>query len=306
MKKLLLSLALVVAGAASAWAAGTATPYDPAQGIVTKFGPEIPIHFLVGGNDIQSAAEISGSATVTVTDADGNAVEGLNPVLAVQNDQQRCLITISREVTEPGTYKFNVSAGLKYMGLVGIGASSFTYIIEGAAAAEENYSVIADPASGETVAELGTIDVRFQEEGQEGYLSLVGGSADELDVTLEPARAIVGCEFPDNDHSLLRITVAVNNEPLAINGTYTITVKQPVATTDNPEVPTFYFDFADGHRVDMRTAILSYTIEAPTGISAVEAEQGAAYYDLMGRAVANPQGGVFVKVQNGKAVKVVK
>lgn len=42
------------------------------------------------------------------------------------------------------------------------------------------------------------------------------------------------------------------------------------------------------------------------GISAIEAENAPAiYFNLMGQRVANPENGVFVRVQNGKATKVI-
>ena len=50
---------------------------------------------------------------------------------------------------------------------------------------------------------------------------------------------------------------------------------------------------------------VSYTIT--TGIESIEAENGAAqYYNLQGVRVANPENGVFIRIQNGKAVKVLK
>lgn len=45
---------------------------------------------------------------------------------------------------------------------------------------------------------------------------------------------------------------------------------------------------------------------APTGIEAVEAVDGEAeYFNLQGVKVANPERGIFIKVQNGKATKVI-
>ncbi len=44
-----------------------------------------------------------------------------------------------------------------------------------------------------------------------------------------------------------------------------------------------------------------------TGVSAVEAANGeAVYFNMQGVRVANPENGLFIRVQNGKAVKVVK
>lgn len=41
-----------------------------------------------------------------------------------------------------------------------------------------------------------------------------------------------------------------------------------------------------------------------SGIGAVEADGGAVYYDLQGRRIANPDKGIYIKVQNGSASKV--
>lgn len=60
---------------------------------------------------------------------------------------------------------------------------------------------------------------------------------------------------------------------------------------------------------EARSAIVYNDGSKDVGIQALATEAGdaqPAYYDLMGRRVAQPQGGVFVKVQNGKATKVVK
>ena len=51
---------------------------------------------------------------------------------------------------------------------------------------------------------------------------------------------------------------------------------------------------------------ISYAEHIDTGIDAIDAENGAAvYYNLQGVRVANPENGMFVRVQNGKAQKVV-
>ncbi len=47
--------------------------------------------------------------------------------------------------------------------------------------------------------------------------------------------------------------------------------------------------------------------DAATGIAGIEAENGeAVYFNLQGVRVQNPENGVFIRVQNGKAVKIVK
>ena len=53
--------------------------------------------------------------------------------------------------------------------------------------------------------------------------------------------------------------------------------------------------------------ILVKNIGDPSGVAAVEAANGeAVYFNMQGVRVANPENGLFIRVQNGKAVKVVK
>ena len=64
-----------------------------------------------------------------------------------------------------------------------------------------------------------------------------------------------------------------------------------------------YFSEKDGQQSAVQT--ISFR-GATTAISEIEAAEGeAVYYDLMGRKVANPEKGLYIRVINGKAVKVV-
>lgn len=54
-------------------------------------------------------------------------------------------------------------------------------------------------------------------------------------------------------------------------------------------------------------AVNVITSNFATGVAALEAENSeAVYFDMMGRRVAEPSEGIFIKVQNGKAVKINK
>lgn len=49
------------------------------------------------------------------------------------------------------------------------------------------------------------------------------------------------------------------------------------------------------------------TANVPSGIAGIEAENGeAVYFNLQGVRVENPENGIFIRVQNGKAVKIMK
>ena len=60
---------------------------------------------------------------------------------------------------------------------------------------------------------------------------------------------------------------------------------------------------------DKTPRIAPILIEATTetGITGIEAENGeAVYFNLQGVRVENPENGIFIRVQNGKAVKIMK
>lgn len=57
----------------------------------------------------------------------------------------------------------------------------------------------------------------------------------------------------------------------------------------------------------VKSAAKTIVADAPTGIAGIEAEDGeAVYFNLQGVRVQNPENGVFIRVQNGKAVKIAK
>ena len=52
---------------------------------------------------------------------------------------------------------------------------------------------------------------------------------------------------------------------------------------------------------------VDYANSTPTGIAGIEAENGeAVYFNLQGVRVQNPENGIFIRVQNGKATKIMK
>ena len=57
----------------------------------------------------------------------------------------------------------------------------------------------------------------------------------------------------------------------------------------------------------VKSAAKTIVADAATGIAGIEAENGeAVYFNLQGVRVQNPENGVFIRVQNGKAVKIAK
>lgn len=320
MRKVLLLLA-VLFGVSSAWAdmaITCKTVPDPAAGIVKSFGPEIPVYFTYSNFSFPSVGKpIAGSAAVTVRyykdNKDDEAVIDLGATLVIADDALSAKIVLDQEVTTPGFYTFQVGGGLTAsadalapgsgLGNLLLNPKAFAYTIE-EVAADEAYEVVANPADGSTLSELSTIDLRFRPEGSEEYLSLEGAEASKMGVTISPQKGLVSCSFPDGDRTVLRVTCALNNEPIREEGRYTLTLFSPYEA-DGPTP--FYFNFPNGKKVDFRDMNLTYTVETPTGIGQLEGDGAAAeYYDLMGRRVAQPQSGVYVRVAGGKAVKVVK
>ena len=52
---------------------------------------------------------------------------------------------------------------------------------------------------------------------------------------------------------------------------------------------------------------VAFAPSTPTGIAGIEAENGeAVYFNLQGVRVQNPENGIFIRVQNGKATKIMK
>ncbi|MDE5774319.1 MAG: starch-binding protein [Muribaculaceae bacterium] len=58
-------------------------------------------------------------------------------------------------------------------------------------------------------------------------------------------------------------------------------------------------------KVDFTTMMVTVTKSSSTGVAAIEAEESPVYFNLQGVKVAEPSNGIYVKVVNGKASKVM-
>lgn len=114
------------------------------------------------------------------------------------------------------------------------------------------------------------------------------------------------------------------NDEAPVGANNNLTVLQPgvfALEADNQTTPLTTertFEQGETMTVTYQTAValgvvkqeITYTVGAnnvETGVEMVETTDGeAVYYDLQGRKVRNPERGIFIKVQNGKALKVVK
>lgn len=84
---------------------------------------------------------------------------------------------------------------------------------------------------------------------------------------------------------------------ITADGTYTVQVGEP----GNDDKTYALLDYDNDTIITLN---FTYTIGADTGVEDIKADNAPVYYNLQGQQVANPQGGVFVKVQGNKASKV--
>ncbi|MDE6027234.1 MAG: hypothetical protein K2G23_04135 [Muribaculaceae bacterium] len=90
-----------------------------------------------------------------------------------------------------------------------------------------------------------------------------------------------------------------------------IALGTPVVIEGNSDINMTVAGGAEGKVYDVAFNVLTNTLtiteDTQSGVSEMEVAEGAAvYFNLQGMKVENPENGIFVKVMNGKAVKVVK
>lgn len=168
----------------------------------------------------------------------------------------------------------------------------------GAMPAMADTEIVPTPAAG-TVESFGpSIDFSYVKDGQQypdpaGWL-FVTGVPSAVTVTNENGEEVAGLNpayESVNDGEAMKIKISREvTEP----GTYTFTVGGGIICIAGRN-----------NTVTFGQTSFTYVISGETGVSGIEAQQApAAYYDLQGRSVANPWGGVYVRVCGGKATKV--
>lgn len=131
--------------------------------------------------------------------------------------------------------------------------------------------------------------------------SWMANTANILDKNNEIVSQVILEGFVDNGGNITPVGPASGytamkvklSEPLTVKGEYTL------------EMP--YNMFTIGKELDARAssaAQVKLTISDPSEVSEIETDGDATYYNLQGIKVANPEKGVYLKVTNGKAVKV--
>lgn len=115
----------------------------------------------------------------------------------------------------------------------------------------------------------------------------------DFTITVPEQYLLTGVEFDG--------TNLTNSSVIYEPGTMAGTTWTPSSATNSLNVT----KNATGNNPTVKTITVYYTDAA--GVDGIAAEEGEAiYFNLQGVRVANPDRGIFVKVQNGKAVKVVK
>lgn len=119
-------------------------------------------------------------------------------------------------------------------------------------------------------------------------------------VTLDKALVEFGIKQVDtahNDAQLAWIASADETPEIANYGSYTAKVGGTNWTSTLTGKVIYTFD----------PTTLTLTVDDETGVSAIEAEEGeAVYYNLQGVRIEKPVKGAYIRVVNGKAVKVMK
>ncbi|MDE6008453.1 MAG: hypothetical protein K2G90_04520 [Muribaculaceae bacterium] len=104
-------------------------------------------------------------------------------------------------------------------------------------------------------------------------------------------------EATPDDETKLNWIASGDGKKIEENDDYAAKVSGSNWTSTVTGKPTYIFD----------PEAMTLTVSGATGISAIEAEEGdAVYFNLQGQRVANPDKGIYIRVVNGKAVKVVK
>lgn len=220
---------------------------------------------------------------------------------------------LDKEVTAPGTYTLSIPGAYFMTGTesssVGNKPMTFTYYILGAPApAETDHTVATAGVTTETAidTDVHEIKVTLKSEVQglasatlqlaapEGFTTIYGANMDDLmggDIEPYYVRRANSEDWVDESevlgygmNKIDSIEVPADNKP-----------------------HTWALMYGNNGKVHTDTWTLTATHQNTVGVSftLVEGEE-AAYYTLQGVRVANPGTGVFVKIANGKAVKVIR
>ena len=111
--------------------------------------------------------------------------------------------------------------------------------------------------------------------------------------------------------SKMNMTANIGNDIDGTNSVWTpSSVSQSLARSAGDVTSvTFTNKVVDNNNKQTRISKIevAFAPSTPTGIAGIEAENGeAVYFNLQGVRVQNPENGIFIRVQNGKATKIMK
>lgn len=157
-------------------------------------------------------------------------------------------------------------------------AEPFTTEIESASSPVDSFDIIFNGVDGEAAG-------------------MTGGANSAITLTAPAGVQTKDWDWVDNANRALGLRVTLDS-PITAEGAYEFNA------TVTPDKLHYYYR---GVSIYLTAFSATLKVTAPTGIDDIAAgDAAAAYYNLQGQRVSQPQGGVYVRVQGGKAVKVVK
>ena len=236
-------------------------------------------------------------AEITVTGVSGIAVDGTQftdddiTVYYLLNEEN----PVEMEMTESGTYNATIDYNLLDAG---------TYVVSVKVVATQD----GEEAATYEKADVGVINVRSIEIGNVEVAETPAGEPTRAEITVTGV-AGVGIEEAE-----ITVTCQINNEdPVEMTD---VTAESYSVTFDYSELEpgtTYQVTVvakASVEGVVVATAVndeASFTVPQASGISEItsDSESVARYYNLQGIEVKNPSNGIFIKVVDGKATKVM-
>lgn len=199
---------------------------------------------------------------------------------------------LSEPLTDPEMYTITVPAGSLTIDGVAYNENIewIVSVVEGA---------VADPEDGSELETLETVNVNWSGSALtfgEGSVILSNGTQ-TFDVTENAKITTYEVDYGWDVGTAYQLTIDFTDVAYTA-GEYTLTI--PAG-----------FVYIDQYRMYNEEVVLHYTVlnDAPddaVGSIEVETEGEAVYYNLNGQRVVNPERGIYIKVVNGKATKIVK
>ena len=314
-----------LATAGSAQSVYAETPYtlvssDPADGATVEKLKNI---VTVWSNPAQDpAAQLmpvynTSKTAISLTNAAGEAVTDGR----IKASNGTVTVALSNEITEEGEYTLTIAADAIYLGdynnmdNMGKGAKiegtgneeiKLHFTIGAPAPVYEPYKLVSsDPADGATVEKLKNIVTVWSNPAQDPAAQLMpvyNTSKTAISLTNAAGEAVTDGRIKASQGV---VTITLSKE-ITEEGEYTLTIAADAI---------YLGDYTNLDNMGKAAKIegtgneeiqLHFTVTDPTGIDSVLGEgELPVYFDLNGHNVENPAEGIYIKVVNGKAEKVI-